>query len=635
MTNRKLKHYFRQIRYLRSRWLIVLHDSIMIPIAWLLAYWFRYNLGPVPQRFLDEAISLVPLVMATHIVTFLVFGVHRGVWRFISIPDLVRLVKAVVTGTVIVAITIFFVTRLQYVPRSVFVLHGVLLIAFMCGPRLIYRLMKDRHIAHESERKVLVVGAGAAGEQLVRDLLRTTPRLYEPIAFVDDDLEKRGKEIHGIRVLGSCSTIPLLCEKWNIDRVLIAMPTATAREMQRVVDWCEKAGTQFRTLPKLHDIVSDDGFVGGLRKVQIDDLLGREPVSLDWESISQGLQGKRILVTGGGGSIGSELCRQLVKVKPSELIILEQGEFNLYSIRLDLSRDHPDLEVIPLLGDVYDARTVDYLIKTHKPQVVFHAAAYKHVPLLQEQIRETLRNNILGTRAVADAADRHGCEAFVQISTDKAVNPTSMMGASKRIAEIYCQALSVESKTRFVTVRFGNVLGSAGSVIPLFRKQIESGGPVTVTDPEMTRYFMTLAEACQLILQASVIGKGSEIYVLNMGEPIKIAYLARQMIRLSGKRPGGDIEIVYTGLRAGEKLEEELFHGDESLSDTGYEKILLAQSRKVGYETTRLACDELAAACDAFDFSAMEDIVRRLVPEYSPNQDPQLSDTTLAEEAVA
>ncbi|KAA3629016.1 MAG: polysaccharide biosynthesis protein, partial [Proteobacteria bacterium] len=346
------------------------------------------------------------------------------------------------------------------------------------------------------------------------------------------------------------------------------------------------------------------------------DLLGRKQVSLDWSAIREGLGGRRILVTGGGGSIGSELCRQIARLGPGQLVILDQSEFNLYAIVLELAQSYPDLPLVPCLVDVRDRDAVVRAFQSRKPEVVFHAAAYKHVPLLEEQVRETVRNNVIGTRNVADAADEYGVGAFVLISTDKAVNPTSMMGASKRIAEMYCQSLGRNSATRMITVRFGNVLGSAGSVVPLFRKQIEEGGPITVTHPEVTRYFMSIREACQLILQSATIGAGGEIFVLNMGEPINIAYLARQMIQLSGKEPDVDIKVEFIGLREGEKLHEELFHNDEQLSDTGYEKIMLAKCRSIPLDSVALTCDALQKCVERFDVDGMGRLVHQIVPEY-------------------
>ena len=610
---RKMTEYFLN---LRNRWKVLLHDTIMIPVAWILAFWVRFNLDTIPPLFLSEAIDLIPTVIVIHLATFMFFGVHRGVWRFISLPDLVQLIKSVVVGTSLVAISIFFVTRLNLVPRSVFILHGLILMAMVVGPRIIYRLVKDRHISTAAENRVLVVGAGTAGEMLVRDLLRARPRVYEPVAFVDDDGDKQGKDIQGVRVLGTSATIPLLVEQLNIDRVIIAVPTATAEEIQTIVQWCEKASAPFRILPRLHSVVHGEISSNDLRPVEIDDLLGRKQVSLDWESISTGLTGKVILVTGGGGSIGSELCRQIGRLEPAVLVVVEQSEFNLYSISHELARQLPNLLIKSLLLDVRDRNAVFACIEQYKPDVVFHAAAYKHVPLLQEQAREAVRNNVLGSRNVADAATFHSVGTFVLISTDKAVNPTSIMGASKRVAEIYCQSLNIKSSTKLITVRFGNVLGSAGSVVPLFRKQIEEGGPVTVTDERMTRYFMSIREASQLILQASVAGEGGEIFVLNMGEPIKISFLARQMIMLSGKRPDEDIKIEYIGLRDGEKLYEELFHLEEPLADTGYEKLLLAQSRSVDFGTVNVCLDTISDAVDLFDNERLYYLINQLVPEY-------------------
>lgn len=601
---------------LRNRWKVLVHDACMIPAAWLCAYWLRFNLDTIPQALWNEAVSLIPLVVGIHFATFLFFGVHRGIWRFISLHDIIALVKSVTVGTALVAIAIFFVTRLELVPRSVFLLHGLLLMTLVTSPRLVYRLLKDRHIASTAERKVLIVGAGIAGEMLVRDLHRAHPRIYDPVAFVDDDRTKRGKELQGVRVMGDSTTVPLLVERLGIDLVIIAVPTATAEQMQHIVHWCEKSGAPYRILPRITELMSNRVSSTDLRRVEIDDLLGRKQVSLDWSGIRESLEGRTILVTGGGGSIGSELCRQVARLEPRQLIVLDQSEFNLYTIERELASRYPSLDVVPCLVDVRDRDAVFRVMAARSPEVVFHAAAYKHVPLLEEQVRETARNNIIGTRNVADAAHENGVGWFVLISTDKAVNPTSMMGASKRVAEIYCQALSRHSSTRMITVRFGNVLGSAGSVVPLFQRQIEEGGPVTVTHPDVTRYFMSVREACQLILQAASIGAGGEIFVLNMGEPINIAYLARQMIQLSGKEPDVDIQIEYIGLRDGEKLHEELFHDEEQLTDTGYEKILLANSRRISIDSVSLTCDALARCADRFDVAGIDRLVRQLVPEY-------------------
>jgi FlaA1/EpsC-like NDP-sugar epimerase len=385
--------------------------------------------------------------------------------------------------------------------------------------------------------------------------------------------------------------------------------------MRRVVELCELSEMPFRAIPKIQDLLSGKVQLNELREVSIEDLLGRDPISLDWPAIHRDLSGKTIMVTG-AGSIGSDLCRQLAKLGPDRLIILENSEFNLYTIEMGLRRKYPNLEIHCQQGDVTDEAYVDHVFYSHKPEVVFHAAAYKHVPMLEPQIRQALKNNVIGTRIVANAADRYGTGIFVLVSTDKAVNPANVMGASKRIAEIFCQNLNAKSKTRYITVRFGNVLGSAGSVIPLFRQQIEAGGPVTVTDPRMERYFMTIPEACQLIMQTVVLGTGGEIFVLDMGEPVKISYLAEQMIRLSGRMPGEDIEIEYIGLRPGEKLYEELFHEKEALEKTAHEKVYLARHRRVEWSWLNASLDQMAKACDAMNTHRLVELVDTLVPEH-------------------
>ena len=464
---------------------------------------------------------------------------------------------------------------------------------------------------------MLIVGAGKAGEMLVRDLLRSRDELYEPVGFVDDSIRKQGREIHGVRVIGACDEMIDFAERLDVDLIVLALPSANSRQMRRLVGLCEKTGVPFRTLPPIDSLMSGQVTLNQLREVSIDDLLGREPVALDWQAIESELRGKKVLVTGAGGSIGSELCRQIARLQPAHLILLDSGEFNLYSIEMELAKKFPRLRISRCLNDVVDRPAIEKVFAESRPEIVFHAAAYKHVPMLEDQVREAARNNVLGTRTMAEVADSFGCAAFVMISTDKAVNPANVMGTSKRAAEIFCQNLNKRSQTRFVTVRFGNVLGSAGSVVPLFQQQIESGGPVTVTHREITRYFMTIPEACQLILQASVMGDGGEIFVLDMGEPIKIAYLAEQMIRLSGKVPGEDIDIAYTGLRPGEKLYEELFHEKEALQSTHHEKILLARHREFDWQRLTEILDGMVIACNSCNETNIRGLLSELVPEWS------------------
>tara|TARA_B100000686_G_C16806090_1_gene990577 strand:+ start:11547 stop:13346 length:1800 start_codon:yes stop_codon:yes gene_type:complete len=592
----------------------------MVAISWYLSYWLRFNLGIVPDVFLKEAATLLPIIIIVHLLTSIVLGVPRGAWRFTSLYDLTKVVQAVVFGIAITAALIFAYDRMWAVPRAVFLIHTILLIGLLVGPRIVLRIWNDRGLrseVSEETEKVLVVGAGAAGEMLIRDLLRSTPRRYEPVALVDDDPIKQGSEIQGIRVIGGSNTIPLLAKRIGFGRILLAMPSATADQMRTVVTWCEKAQVPFRTLPKVQDIIDGTATIHDLREVDLDDLLGRKAVSLNWDVINTELESKRIVITGAGGSIGSELCRQLVRLKPAQILLIDQSEFNLYSIARELSIHEKNLDIRVLLADVCDETAIQHIFTLYRPEIVFHAAAYKHVPLLQQQVREAVRNNVIGTQIVAEASVIARCKTFVLISTDKAVNPTSLMGASKRMAEAVCQAFHKTSDTCFVTVRFGNVLGSTGSVVPLFRKQIESGGPVTVTHPDMTRYFMTMSEACQLILQASVAGNGQAIYLLDMGEPIKISDLAEQMIRLAGLRLEKDIQIEFTGLRPGEKLEEQLFHDLESLSPTEFDKLLLVENREVDHQNLIRICNQLNLACNEYDEGAIQRILKDIVPEYA------------------
>ncbi|QSA95825.1 nucleoside-diphosphate sugar epimerase/dehydratase [Methylococcus sp. EFPC2] len=605
---------------LRSRTVIFTHDLIMVALAWIGAYWLRFNLSVIPASYLRSALSWLPVVLVLQGGLFRLFGLYRGVWRFASLPDLVLIGKSVSLGALAAGVTAFLYNRLEGVPRSVLPLYAVLLLMLLCGPRIAYRMYKDRGRLSGSGKRALVVGAGCAGEMLVRDLRRERNAEFLPVAFVDDDARKKGREIHGLRVRGGCERIPQLVRSLEIETVLIATPSADEKHMRRIVEICETAEAPFLTLPSVHELLAG-GLPHSLRDVSIEDLLGRAPVSLDHRAVADRLRGRRVLVTGGGGSIGSQLCREIARFPVSELIVFERCEFNLYQIEGDLRRLNPDLAFVPLLGDVTDRAVVEHTLAQYRPDVIFHAAAYKHVPLLQQQARAAVLNNVAGTRTVAEAAVAVGVGSFVLISTDKAVNPTNVMGATKRAAEMVVQSLVGAGATRFVTVRFGNVLDSAGSVVPLFRAQIRAGGPLTVTHPDITRYFMTIPEACQLILQAGAVGRGGEVFVLDMGEPVKVSYLAEQMIRLSGKRPGVDIRIEYIGLRPGEKLYEELFHDEEPLTPTGIAKLLLAQARPLKPWEFRPVLEQLESGCATFDEALIESRLRALVPEFRPSDD--------------
>ena len=599
----------------RSRLLVFLHDMLMIPAAWGLAYWMRFNLGYVPPEFIEEAVDTLPLVVLVMGPVYWAFGLYRGVWRFASLNDLVRIALAVLVGTTLLLFVLFALNRMAYVPRSLPVLFVIFQLMLLAGPRLLYRWLKDRRLDFSGGRRVLIVGAGRAGEMLVRDLLRDRQCGYVPVAFVDDKPHRQGGVVHGVPIRGTADDIPRLVELFGIDVILLAAPSASAHQMQRLVELCETAGRPFRTVPQTKELMAGRVAVNQLRAVSIEDLLGRDPVTLDWDAVERGLAGRVILVSGAGGSIGSELCRQLARCRPSRLILIDHSEYNLYRIETELL-DGP--EPPPLsrhLIDVANATALDRLFARQRPDVVFHAAAYKHVPLLQDQVLAALANNVLGTRTIAAAADAWGCERFVLISTDKAVNPTNVMGATKRFAELICQDVQRRSACRFMTVRFGNVLGSAGSVVPRFQQQIERGGPLTVTHPEIERFFMTIPEACQLIMQAAVIGRGGETFVLDMGEPVKIRYLAEQMIRLSGREPERDIRIEYTGLRPGEKLYEELFYPTEGFADTPHPRIHIArcaETLETGVLATALS--ELEDALNAQNEHSAMALLTRLVP---------------------
>ena len=598
------------------RMAVVLHDLAMVWLAWTGVHWLRYLIWPLAPQIPWWSIQL-PIILGCQALVLYYTGLYRGIWRFASLPDLWNIIRASAYGTLLISLALFLYNRLDGVPRSVFVLYPIALVFLLGLPRLMFRIWKDHGLAFNAKPgriRVVILGAGAAGEMLVRDLGRDSK--YYAVGFVDDQQQLWGAKLRGLPVFGSIDRLAQVVSRQSIEMAIIAIPSASNQQMQRMVSICESSGVRFRTVPRLQDMVSGRGIHKGIKPVVIEDLLGRKPVSLDWEQISQGLSGKSVLVTGGGGSIGGELCRQIAKLGPARLSIVDNTEFNLYRIELELRREFPGLILDPVLGDICDRVLVDRLLEQLKPDIIFHTAAFKHVPLLETHAREALRNNVLGTRIIANAADRNQVENFVLISTDKAVNPVSLMGASKHAAEIICQHLAGHSSTKFITVRFGNVLNSAGSVVPLFNEQINNGGPVTVTHPEVMRYFMTIPEACQLIMQVGAMGESGGVYVLDMGEPVKIQYLAEQMIRLAGKEPGRDIEITHSGLRPGEKLFEELFHEHETYRKTDHLQIFQARRDCVNEAVLMDALDILERAIRVYDEPLLLQQLQRLVPTY-------------------
>ena len=603
------------VGFIHPRVAVVIHDLAMTALAWWIAKMLRYTFNP------GEIVSFqaleFPIVLIIQGLILRWTGLYRSVWRFASLPDLWNIARASLLGTVTIGLSLFLYDRLDGVPRATFLLYPPVLGALLGLPRLAYRFWKDsrRELLQNHEvKRVLIVGADRSGEVLSRDLRRDSR--YAVVGFVDDKPSLRGASINGHPVLGRFDQLPDVVREAAVQMLLIALPGASTSEMRRIVALCDETGLPYRTIPRLEDVVAGRAQFNQIKEVAIEDLLGRDAVELDWTSIRETLTARRVLVTGGGGSIGSELCRQIARLGAQSLIVVEQSEYNLYRVMQELRADFPELIFEGILANCGDHVAMHKAFLETKPQVIFHAAAYKHVPMLQAQLRSAFRNNVLGTRTVADLAREVGVECFVLISTDKAVNPTSVMGACKRVAEIYCQNLNAYAETRFMTVRFGNVLDSAGSVVPLFRQQILDGGPVTVTHPEISRYFMTIPEACQLILQAASIGKGGEIFALDMGEPVKIRDLAEQMIRLAGKKPGTEIPIVYTGLRAGEKLFEELFHPLENYSATGHSKIFLAQHREVSWDLLQALLNKAADATDVFDEEELRRCVSSLLPSF-------------------
>ncbi len=598
---------------------IILHDILVAALAWLGAYWLRFNLQ-VPPEFQQAALSTLVWVVPLQAVVFWRFGLYRGIWRFASLPDLKRIVMAVGLAAVMVPVVLILFRVSAVVPRSVLILDPLLLLIVMGGSRLAYRAWKEHRLAsvlHPDSKPVLVAGAGSAADFLLRELARN-PAGFHVVGLLDDSRDKQKRLVQGIPVLGALEAVAVFARKMGVDDIVLALPSAAHEVRKRVTQRCAEAGLNVLTIPSLEDLVAGRVTVASLRRVELDDLLGRDPVQLDDSGLHQLLTDQVVMVTGAGGSIGSELCRQIARFEPARLVLFEQSELALYAMEQELPRRFPKLAIIPVIGDVKNAAWVNQVMREHRPAVVFHAAAYKHVPLMENgNAWEAVRNNVLGTQVVAAAAQAQGVGKFVMISTDKAVNPTNVMGATKRLAEMACQAMQRADGTRFVSVRFGNVLGSSGSVIPKFQQQIEAGGPVTVTHPEITRYFMSIPEAAQLVLQAGLMGEGGEIFVLDMGEPVKIAELARLMIRLSGASEDR-IRIEYTGLRPGEKLYEELLADDESTLPTPHPKLRVAKAREVdgGWHSEWL---DWLAQSGLQDEASVKRQLKMWVPEYQPD----------------
>ncbi len=618
---------------LRFRKLLIISAHIIVfAVSLLLAFLLAHNMQFKRTWLVEQYPVLLLFFIIIKLGVFGLFKQYRGWWRYVSISDLTGIIGASVFSTFVIVVLWFtvvlnvdavrrYLQSIAETAQSVFMLDMFATFLLLSGLRMVTRLYYEEFRTVESGRlkRFLIVGAGNAGEALLREIHRMPVAQYEVIGFIDDDLLKQGIDIHGIPVLGTVEQLPKICRERNIEEIAIAMPSATTHQLRRVIQVCEGTKIRFRTVPSITDIASGKFSVSQIRDVDINDLLGREAVSLDLDLIEGFLRDKTILVTGAGGSIGSEMCRQVCNFNPKLLLLVEQAENPLFHIERQLRRQFPIAALKAIICNITDKIRIEEIFEKYRPQVVIHAAAHKHVPLMELNPGESIKNNVLGTQTVADAADKYGADNFVMISTDKAVNPTSLMGSSKRVAEMYIQDLNRTSKTHFVTVRFGNVLGSEGSVVPIFKGQIAEGGPVTVTHPEMKRYFMTIPEASQLVLQAATMGKGGEIFVLDMGEPVKIVDLARELITLSGFRPTEDIEIVFTGQRPGEKLFEELSIKGEDMLPTRHPKIGIWKNIPMDRDRLRAGINDLISVARTQDHGAIVQKIRQLVPEYAGN----------------
>ena len=608
-----------QLFALRRPVVFVLHLAL-IPLGFLIAFGLRFDF-PVPDQFWSLFLRTLPFLLGVRLVSFAVFGLYRGWWRHVGMKDLVALVQAVSVSTVGFLALLFFTEQLRGFPRSILILDWLVAIALFGGARFCVRALRETVSGmHPLERRgtpALVIGAGEAAERLLRQVWQGGTGL-RPLGMVDDDRFKQGMRLHGVPILGATHDLARLVRRYEAKLVVIAIPSASRETMKRLVDLCMETGVEFKIVPPLQELLDGRSRVSQLRKVEVEDLLGRDSIQLDLENVRRDVEGRVVLVTGAAGSIGSELVRQIAGFHPARLLLLEQAESPLYFIDLEIRRTHPQLEVVPIVADVADQPRLETIFARHRPDCVFHAAAYKHVPLMENNVVEAVRNNVFGTLYVGEAAARHGTRKFVLISTDKAVRPSSVMGATKRVAErIVLGALRRSAPgTDFRAVRFGNVLGSDGSVIPLFRKQLARGGPLTVTHPDVTRYFMTIPEAVQLVLQAAAIPEAAgRISMLDMGEPVRIVELAENLIRLSGLEPYKDVPIVFTGLRPGEKLFEELMSDVEASIPTTVEKVRVVQTDEANGEVLAQGVDRLGAAVAVGDAEELLAALCELVPE--------------------
>jgi FlaA1/EpsC-like NDP-sugar epimerase len=600
--------------------LIVATQLLLVTLSLALSFVLRFDVMGVRAE-LDTFVTVLPAFLGVKLVAFYLFGLFRGWWKYVGVSDLLDIIKASAVCVPVLYLVVNFGLGIRDFSRSIYILDAMSSVILLGGVRFAVRLYTESVAAQAGHgwRNVLVIGAGLAGRMLVREIKQNPSIPLRAVGFVDDDLAKQGARFEGVPVLGPIADTPLLAARHAVGEILIAIPTASGEQMTRIVRLCQQAGVTYKTVPGIADVINGRVTLAELRDVSIDDLLGREVVDVEVDVVRGGVSGRRILITGAGGSIGSELARQIAEFAPASLILFERSENDLFRLENELRRLHPRQPLAPVPGDVVDEVRVAELFAAHRPEVVFHAAAYKHVPMMEREPFLAVQNNVLGSWNVASAAARAGVERFVFVSTDKAVNPTNIMGVTKRVGERAVLGLNGLSTTRFSAVRFGNVLGSSGSVVPLFREQIAAGQPVTVTDPDVTRYFMTIPEAIRLVLQATAMAAGGEIFILEMGTPVRIVDLAHNLIRLSGLEPDRDIRVVFTGLRPGEKMIEEIVGPGEVVESTDHPKVVQVRGSIPPSAVAQDDIDEMARLCRSRDLKGLVGKLLEIVPEYSPS----------------
>ncbi|MBF0224051.1 MAG: polysaccharide biosynthesis protein [Desulfobacterales bacterium] len=610
-------------------------DIFLVILSFYVSYMIRFDFNIPPQVILSIR-QMIPVILIGKIISFFYFDLYRGMWRYTSLSDLINIIKASSTSTFIIFSYVLFRHSVYGFSKSVFLIDLCLTVLSISGLRLGVRFYYE-HIKGDrynnaydffniSKKKkigiknLLIIGAGDCGEKIFREIRNNSRLKYDIVGFLDDDPDKKGKKIHGVPIVNDVANIKFAIKKFNAHEALIAIPSASSNQMRNVVKHCEESGIEFKTIPGIGELINGNVTVKAIRNVDYRDLLGREVVKLDEEMIVDYIKNQVILVTGAGGSIGSELCRQICRFNPKIIILYERAESPLYELDIELKHTFPTVKVVPYLADIQDKIEVEKAFYAFKPTTIFHAAAYKHVPMMERYPWKAIKTNVLGSLNLIEAAKKIEVDRFVFVSTDKAVRPANVMGATKRVAEIMVQNQNCDSecKTKFMTVRFGNVIGSCGSVIPLFKKQIEKGGPLTVTHPEVTRYFMTIPEASQLILQTGAMGNGGEIFILEMGTPIKIDNMARDLIRLSGFEPDVDIKIKYVGMRPGEKLYEELITEGEGIVPTNHEKIMVLKGTEYCINSLNGDIDKLALFAQEQDEENIRSLLQKIVPEYHP-----------------